>query len=244
MPFMTRLVIAAVILIAATVGTPPLALPAEAIAPSPTMESQTLPELSDPTLPVYKPPPKVKYPRARVGGVTRGSLGKDPMVVALVPDHVALTSHSKPTLYWYISQITSLPIIFTLLEDESVRPILEAPLAPPKQAGIQVIRLKEYGVELKEGVTYRWFVSVQRNPESPSQDIVTGGMIERVSFVEKLTLQLSAEEGLWYDAMMIVCDQIEASPEDKRLRRQRAALLVQIGLKEIAELDLNPTLKP
>jgi hypothetical protein len=187
-------------------------------------------------LPIYKPPP-AKYPRARVGGVTRGSLGKDPMVVALVPDHVALTSHTQPTLYWYISQATPLPIIFTLREDEAVRPILEVPLAPPKQPGIQLVRLKDFGVKLKEKTVYRWFISVQRDPDSPSQDIVTGGMIELVNLVEILTLQLSAEKGLWYDAMMIVCENIEKSPEDKLLRQQRACLLDQVGLTEIGDLD-------
>jgi hypothetical protein len=199
-------------------------------------------DLNDPTLPIYNPP-KGKALRARIGGIVRGDVNNAPMVVALVPDHVALTGRSQPTLYWYISQSTALPIFFTLRENEGVRSVLEVPLSPPKQPGIQVIRLKDYGVELKDEVTYRWFVSIQQDPDSPSQDIVSGGMIERVNFVEALTLQLSAEKGLWYDALNIISEQIEASPDDANLRRKRAALLVQIGLKEIAELDLK-TKKP
>jgi hypothetical protein len=191
-----------------------------------------------PGLPVYKPP-SGKSPRARIGGTTRGSLGQGPTVVALVPDHVAWTSHAQPTLYWYISQTISLPVIFTLREDQAVRPVLETPLTAPKQPGIQVIRLKDFGVNLKEKTVYRWFVSIQQDPDSPSQDIVAGGMIEMVDLVEILTLELSAEKGLWYDAMMILCEKIERSPEDKFLRQQRACLLDQAGLAEIGDLDRN-----
>jgi len=218
----------------------------EATAPA---ESQKLPGLDDPSLPAYKPPPQVKFPRARVGGISRGSLGKDPAVLALVPDHVAWTSHSRPTLYWHIDKVTTLPIVFTLREDEAVRPMLEATLSPPKQAGLQVIRLKDHGVELKEGVTYRWFVAVQRDPDSPSQDIVTGGMIERVPFVEIHHLCPSftnepdpgnlARCGLWYDALGVVCDKLESTPQDPLLCRQLAKLLADAGLRELAELYLK-----
>jgi hypothetical protein len=187
-------------------------------------------------MPVYKPP-TAKYPHARIGGSTRGSAGQGPLVVALVPDHVAWTSHVQPTFYWYISQASSLPIVFTLREDQAVRPILETPLTAPKRPGIQLIRLKDFGVSLKENTVYRWFVSIQRDPDSPSQDIVTGGMIEVVDLVEMLTFELSAEKGLWYDAMMIICEKIERSPEDKLLRQQRACLLDQAGLGEIGDLD-------
>lgn len=200
--------------------------------------------LPDTTLPIYEPP-KSKLPRARVGGTTRGSLGKDPQVVALVPDHLAQTSREEPTLYWYISQTTSLPIIFTLREDEAVRPILEVPLSAPKKPGIQVLRLKDYNVKIKEEIIYRWFVSVQRDKESPSQDIVTGGMIERVPFLETIIfarreddpLLIYAKAGFWYDALKAICDKIEAAPEDKLLRQQRACLLEQAGLSEIGQLD-------
>jgi hypothetical protein len=220
----------------------PSAAAAAAQVPSPG-------EPTDPTLPVYKAP-QGKTPRARVGGVTRGSLGKDPNVVALVPDHVGLTIKPKPKLHWYISQATKLPTIFTFREDEAVRPMVETPLKPPECPGIYSVQLKEFGIELKESVAYRWYISVQRDRDSPSQDIVTGGIIERIPLVEALVLfpgftdesdplQL-AKTGLWYDALRVISDRIEAAPRDPGLRWQRAALLQQVGLSEIAELDLKP----
>jgi hypothetical protein len=44
-----------------------------------------------------------------------------------------------------------------------------------------------------------------------------------------------AQAGLWYDAFTSISDQIEADPDDPRLREVRAALLRQIGLLTIGE---------
>ena len=246
---MNPLLITIGILLWVSLGHPHFGHAAEPASPSSPERIQGSPDLTDPSLPVYKPRGG-KTPRARVGGVARGSGGKDPVVVALVPDHVGLTNRREPCLYWYLSQVTTLPVIFTLREDEAVRPILEVPVKPPQHPGIQVIRLKDFGIELKEEVAYRWFISLQRDPDSPSQDIVTGGMIERVPFVEALAINLAytgpsdnvrlyADAGLWYDALTAISDQIDASPDDPIFRRQRAALLKQVGLSEIAEAELS-----
>jgi hypothetical protein len=60
--------------------------------PSQTEETQT---------PLYTPPKKL-VPRARVGGTLRGTDGKDPEIVALVPDHVGMTVKQTPTLNWFL----------------------------------------------------------------------------------------------------------------------------------------------
>jgi hypothetical protein len=48
---------------------------------------------------------------------------------------------------------------------------------------------------------------------------------------------LYAEAGLWYDALSLLSERIEAAPTDADLRRQRAALLEQVGLRQAAEFD-------
>ena len=48
-------------------------------------------------LPLYQPPKKLT-PRARVGGGLRGTDGTDPVLVALVPDHVGLTGEAGAVL--------------------------------------------------------------------------------------------------------------------------------------------------
>lgn len=200
--------------------------------------------------PVYQPPPKL-VPRARVGGALRGTDGNDPEIQALVPDHVGLTVNRTPVLNWFLSRPTAYTVRFTLVDNRSIKPVYEAPLPSPKSAGIQAINLKELGLSLEPEVQYRWYVSVVRNADSPSQDIVAGGIIERCEFNACLvevgpelsctvhSVATNARQGFWYDAMACLCTLIETNPKDAQLRRMRAALLRQVGLHGVAEWDLH-----
>jgi hypothetical protein len=209
----------------------------------------------EPPLPVYTPRQKTT-PRARVGGGLRGTDGKDPEIVALVPDHVGLTVKQAPSLNWFLSKPTSLPMRFTLIDIRSVKPLHEGPLPTPGHAGVQFINLKDLGLKLEPDVQYRWYVSAIRNPDSPSQDIVAGGVIERCEFstclvemevdlsCDRQSVLRNAVRGFWYDAMACLCELIEAKPSDQILRRQRAALLNQIGLHGVADWDLRSIQTP
>jgi hypothetical protein len=42
-----------------------------------------------------------------------------------------------------------------------------------------------------------------------------------------------AEEGFWYDALSALADLIATTPGDSIYHKQRAALLSQVGLKEM-----------
>ncbi len=199
-------------------------------------------------LPQYNAPMKMT-PRARLGGSLRGGEGADPAVAALVPDHVGITVKQHPALNWFLSKQTSLPITFTLIDERSIHALVERSLAPPHQAGVHTIKFEDLGVVLQPNVQYRWYISVVKDSDSPSQDIVTGGMIERCEFSEcsilgaittctRDAVVASAVKGFWYDAMGCLCDLIEADPADKALRKQRAALLRQVGLHDVADWDL------
>lgn len=209
----------------------------------------------DLSLPIYTPPRKFS-PRARVGGEMRGTDGGDPEIQALVPDHVGMTVSQNPVLNWFLSKPTAYTVRFTLVDNRSIKPVHEGPLLPPKEAGIQTINLKELGLTLEPDVQYRWYVSVIRNPDSPSQDIVAGGVIERcdlsVCLVEagpdlscnQQSVMNNARNGFWYDAMACLCDLINANPANPHLRRQRAALLKQVGLHGVADWDLRSIQTP
>jgi len=200
--------------------------------------------------PVYKPPLRGS-PGGRVGGGTRGASLEAPVSLSvLVPDHVGLTLQSQPCLYWFISRKPAHPIEFTITAKDAVKPLMEARLKPLEKAGIQCIRLADHGVQLRQNVLYKWFVAVVTDPDRRSRDILSGGMIEVVSASPDLSARLNqapkakhpfvlAEEGLWYDALAGVSDRIDAAPKDLSLRKQRAALLDQVGLNEAAEFDLK-----
>ena len=209
----------------------------------------------DAPLPLYQPPKKLT-PRARVGGGLRGTDGNDPVLVALVPDHVGLTIKKTPILNWFLSKLTTYPLRFTLIDIRSVTPLYEGLISTPVHAGIQSINLKDRGLVLEPDVQYRWYISAIRNPDSPSQDIVAGGVIERCEFntclvemqvdlsCDQQSVRRNASSGFWYDAMACLCELIDADPSDQSLRRQRASLLNQIGLSGVAEWDLRSIQAP
>ena len=81
-----------------------------------------------------------------------------------------------------------------------------------------------------------------------SQDVLTGGTIERIAPSEALQAQLQqggktalpqiyAQAGVWYNAVEALSDLIDAAPQDTSLRQQRAALFEQVGLTEAAAYD-------
>jgi hypothetical protein len=229
----------------------PVTTPAASDQPAASQSGST----EDVPLPLYQPPKKLT-PRARVGGGLRGTDGKDPVLVALVPDHVGLTFKKTPVLNWFLSKPTTYPLKFTLIDIRLVTPLHEGPVPSPVHPGIQSINLKDFGIALEPDVQYRWYISAIRNPDSPSQDIVAGGVIERCEFntcLVEMEVDLSCDQpsvlrnamrGFWYDAMACLCELIDSHPSDQGLRRQRAALLNQIGLTAVAQWDLRSIQAP
>jgi hypothetical protein len=198
--------------------------------------------------------PKYKFPirgvpGTRLGGGTRG-IDQGFTLAVLAPDHTGLTTQERPILYWYLSKATSYPLVFTLVDTTGEKTIVEARLDPPAQPGVQRIRLADHGVSLSPGIQYQWFVALSLDPERRSSDIIAGGVIERIESPKDLAARLTkagktdalkvyAEAGIWYDAVASISEQIERSPSEKSLRQQRAALLNQVGLPEIAVYDLR-----
>ena len=194
---------------------------------------------ADAKVPVYKLPTR-GAPGGRVGGATRGD--KNAFVLSvLAPDHSGFTTSEQPSLYWFISKTTSLPIELTVIESKGVKPILETRLPALVKAGIQRVRLADYKIHLKPGVAYRWYIAVVPDPDRRSKDTLAGGAIERINVPQDLKAKLAssgsdqkafvyAEAGIWYDALKSISDLIDATPQNRELHTQRAALLTQVGL--------------
>jgi hypothetical protein len=202
--------------------------------------------------PVYQPPLR-GTPGGRVGGGTRG-IGDELttlfVLAVLAPNHIGLTVQGQPTLYWYLSKPTSLQIELTIIEDQAISPLLEKQINAPIQPGIHRIRLADYGVSLLLGKQYRWFMAAVPAADRRSKDIIAGGIIELVESSEALRVKLSqtdkrnipyiyAESGIWYDTITAISDLIEANPNDMNLHKQRAALLEQVGLSEVAQYEMK-----
>jgi hypothetical protein len=195
---------------------------------------------------LYVAPDRGK-PVKPTGGATRGSDKKIPLMFALTPDHVGQTVSAQPSLFWYLDRTPdpSMRIEFTLFDQLSDEPEVEAVLATPDHVGIQRIRLADHGVELKPGAEYEWSVTLIVNPEKRSKDVVVTGWIDRIEQSGPLTARLEsesdlraaaiyAEEGIWYDSFAALNDQIDGNPGDANLRTQRVNVLRQVGLDQVA----------
>lgn len=138
----------------------------------------------------------------------------------------------------------------TVIETQAVKPLLETRISQAGQQGVKGVRLADCGVRLKTGVPHQWFVAVVVDPEQRSRDIVDGGEIERVDLDKALKTKLeqggkagaahcSAEAGIWYEALAALSEAIAAAPANAVRRRQRAALLRQVGLTDAADYELK-----
>lgn len=192
-------------------------------------------------------PPRKGTPASGMkrGGGTRGMNKSVPVISVIAPDHVGLTLQAQPILYWFAPTQQDMPYEFVLIADQAEAPVVEKRLPQPAGPGIQQIRLSDYGVKLSPGERYQWSVALMLDADEPSGNIVAKGMIERVDR-DKLDqplpsdiaradmLRRYAESGVWYDAVATISDLIQSNPADGELLLQRASLLEQGGLGEVA----------
>jgi len=237
---MRALTRAMVVSLAAVLALSPLGAEPQSRPPTPAAGSQA----SSPSpAPVYTPPLR-GAPGGRIGGGTRGVGGEDLRVSVLAPDDRALTVSEQPTLYWFVSRAPRLPVEITVVDTGAVDPVLELQLPPPMEGGIQALRLADHGVRLKVGVPYKWYVAVVTDPSRRSRDLLAGGTVERIETPADLVTKLSqagredlpslyAAAGLWYDALGAISELVTSTPNEAGPRRQRAALLAQVGLPAV-----------
>jgi hypothetical protein len=198
---------------------------------------------------LYKPPSGLGAPSAgrRVGGGTRGTNKSVPILSVLAPGHTGLTVREQPDLYWFASDVVTNPVELTLTLEKGDTPLLEKRLSVPTKAGIQRVRLSDYGVKLIPGERYNWSIALVLDPKRRSKDIIATGAIERVERADinpaaaptTDAFYRFAADGLWYDAVMVISEMIETAPADLTLRKQRGDLLDQVDLPEVGNFDLT-----
>jgi len=140
--------------------------------------------------------------------------------------------------------ITNLPagstVMFTLMDASSIKPVLEIQLAnaiqTEKRETCFCVNLKDYNIQLKPYLLYRWYLSIAQNPEPESQEVVDSGLIERCgkqhcgireepSRCDESSSLVLAESRIFYDSISCLCDLIKSAPEDKSLRWKLDALM-------------------
>ena len=198
--------------------------------------------------PVYQPPMRGTTAGGRIGGGTRGTGEQIITLSVIAPEHPGLTVSAQPRLYWYLSEDVNVPAELTVVDRASNDPLLELVIAPPIEAGIHALDLSRHGVRLVAGVRYEWFVALIADAGQRSNDIVAGGEIELVRATPELDRKLAesgdegaagvyAQAGIWYDAIDSASELVERNPDHPAYRRNRAALLNQVGLENASAFD-------
>jgi hypothetical protein len=104
------------------------------------------------------------------------------------------------------------------------------------------------------GVDYTWSVAIVINENSPSKNIDVFGAIRRIepsdAVLQKINKtdksalpHLYARERLWYDALQAISDQIDTQISNTTLREERASLLENFGLANVAAYDRRAILQ-
>src|SRR5438094_2463402 len=195
----------------------------------------------------YKPPGAAGNIPARVSGGARGE-GIDVVLIALVPNHVALTTQSQPSLFWFQSKPAKAKFELTVVEPKKPKPLVSLTAPQADKPGIHRVKLAKYKIELQPDVAYEWSVAIVPDAENRSRDVIAKGVIKRITPPGDLANRVAqmgdieraaayGQAGIGYDAFESVSNAIEAHPDDSSLRAQRASLLQQVGLSEAAALD-------
>ena len=174
--------------------------------------------------------------------------GKEPLYLAVLsPDHIGLTMFEQPALFWYIAQSASQPVDVRITDEGSTHVLLDVRMLPPIRQGIHKVEMKDYGIRLQPNTTYQWTIILRGN--APGEDYTTSGWIMRISppqnvaavvhlpSITSLRPRSLVEAGLWYDAIWVLSERIQAQPTDTTALNQRATLFEQVGLIPPAQLD-------
>lgn len=157
-------------------------------------------------------------------------------VAARAPgDHTGLTLSRSPRLWWALDKATDRPVQITIVDGESIDPLVRVELPGPHAAGLHAFDLSEHGATLAPDVDYRWFVSIVVDPDRPSRNPVSAGALrvagpsdarrETVSGADaSVRGNKFAELGLWYDAFDFYASLAEAHPEVERIATYRDRL--------------------
>jgi Domain of Unknown Function (DUF928) len=199
-----------------------------------------------------KPPATVRFrpqvtgaPSVRLTGGSRGTGTAATTLDVLAPDDVGVTTQEQPSLFWFQSKPAEARFELTLLQENKVKPLVQVMVERSTKSGIQRLKLSDHGVKLSPGVEYQWVVALITDSDNRSSDLVASGVIKRVEPTDDLKRKVAGapaetlaaiygEAGIWYDALALLSDQIDAHPEDKALREVRSDLLRQVGLAAAA----------
>lgn len=151
----------------------------------------------------------------------RGPTSCPAQIFALAPAHgVGTTRSAAPTLYWHLPEPTDCRVEFVLNDPRTATPRVEHAVPGPHAAGVHALALAGLGIELEPGVVYTWYIQLVPDADARSQDVFSGGPIERIT----------AGDAGWYDVLAAHQEALRTRPDDAATRDVVARLLDAEGL--------------
>lgn len=199
----------------------------------------------------YRPTGSVGTPTRTQSGATRGA-GVCPLaettlpLVAVVPNNTfGVTVKSHPTFVFHLPTIaqgaTSPPVEF-VIRDLDDNDIYKARFTTNGSGGIASITLPEnsgvQGLELNQD--YKWSVAIICQMNDRGKDLVTEGIIQRISVPAELSpnilgnkspleqAELLSNASIWYDAVALMVETQRTNPS----LSQWGGLLQAVGLRD------------
>lgn len=210
----------------------------------------------------FTPPKNLSRPGNREGAATRGickvqTAANEPDLTTLVPaSNIGLTAANRPTFYWYLPannyQALEFALFQTLADGTQVQ-IYKQQFPMANRPRLDSITLAGDVPPLREGVDYRWTVSLICNPSDPdpSQIRFVEGWVQRVALPETLEKQLRqasplqrydllASNGLWYDALDALVKLRQEQPNDTKINTLWTELMTTegVGLNQLSNLAI------
>jgi len=210
-------------------------------------------------------------PSDRVGAGSRGNCpAVSKAAVGLVPEMLrkvtqnAGTSTSKfilglteaeyPTFWFYIpytsKQISS--VKFVLVDEKDTYVTKEPlPITLSETPGVISVPLPKTLKPLERGKYYHWYLLIDCQPQSRSEDIALQGLVKRVApqpdFTNRLKtatpsqqVVLYSQQGYWQDAITILGELRRKNPQDAALANDWKELLNSVQLGDVAAEPISP----
>ena len=177
-------------------------------------------------------------------------------LTALVPEYRSpqpnrvwgLTGMERPTFWFYIPYPkSSIASIYFTLQDESnpadTKIVHQITIAANQNPGVMPIVLPKSSPPLAANLPYHWFLKLNMDCRSGQRPIFVDGWVQRREIHRTLSglastpaaqIALSAENGLWYDALSTLANLRSNQPQDPKLKQDWQNLLDSIDLGYLA----------
>jgi Domain of Unknown Function (DUF928) len=166
---------------------------------------------------------------------------------------LGLTSQEYPTFWFYVPYApkNASSVKFVIL-DEKKNPLTPQPIPINLEGtpGVISVRLPK-GKALEIGQYYHWYLLINCDQKSQSEDVAVEGLVKRIAPKPDLQSSLAnatpreqaaiyAKAGVWQDALTLLGELRRSKPKDTALAADWKQLLESVGLKEEANEQIIP----